>query len=214
MTLPFTTDQFLDVFRQYNVHVWPMQQVLVLLAAGAVFLAARPDKFSDRVISGVLALLWLWMGVAYHLAHFTAINKGAYVFGAAFIVQGGLFVIAGVIRGRLAFRFGPNVRGAIGALFVLYALVIYPILGRVFGHVHPASPTFGLPCPTVIFTFGLLTWSWRRVPMWLLVIPALWSLVGFSAALTLGITQDFGLLVAGVVGTVTIVCRNRRLRPV
>ena len=29
MKLPFTPDQFLDVFRQYNTAVWPMQILLL-----------------------------------------------------------------------------------------------------------------------------------------------------------------------------------------
>ncbi len=34
--------------------------------------------------------------------------------------------------------------------------------------------------------------------------PALWSLLGFTAAFTLGVYEDIGLLVAGVVGTVIV----------
>jgi hypothetical protein len=72
------------------------------------------------------------------------------------------------------------------------------------GHVYPASPTFGLPCPTTNFTFGPFLWVQARLPLRLLVIPAPWSVVGFSAALSLSITQDDGLPVAGVAGTLMI----------
>ena len=33
MDLPFTVEQFVDVFSQYNVAVWPAQTVLTALAA-------------------------------------------------------------------------------------------------------------------------------------------------------------------------------------
>jgi hypothetical protein len=44
----------------------------------------------------------------------------------------------------------------------------------------------------------------------LLVIPALWSVVGFSAALSLSIAEDYGLLVAGLVATLMIGWRAQR----
>jgi len=42
------------------------------------------------------------------------------------------------------------------------------------------------------------------VPRYALIIPLLWSSIGFTAALTLGIREDIGLLVAGLVGTVLL----------
>lgn len=48
-----------------------------------------------------------------------------------------------------------------------------PSLGVAIGHTYPAQPTFGLPCPTTIFTFGLLLWVRPPVPWSLLVIPVL-----------------------------------------
>jgi hypothetical protein len=78
---------------------------------------------------------------------------------------------------------------------ILYALILYPIVGSLLGHVYPSSPTFGLPCPTTIFTFGMLLWV-RKPPLIVLIIPVLWSIVGFSAALQLGIKEDIGLPMA------------------
>lgn len=44
----------------------------------------------------------------------------------------------------------------------------------------------------------------------MLGIPLLWSMIGFFAALSLGITKDYMLLVAGVVGTALIIMKNRK----
>jgi hypothetical protein len=75
---------------------------------------------------------------------------------------------------------------------------------------------FGVaPCPTTIFTFGILLWATKPVPGYLLVIPFLWSIVGMSAALNLQVPQDYGLVVAGVLGTTLILIQNRKAkRPV
>jgi DMSO/TMAO reductase YedYZ heme-binding membrane subunit len=66
MSMPFTTAQFLDVFARYNEAVWPAQLLLVALAVVAAGLALRPAALSGRVVSGVLAFFWAWMGVVYH----------------------------------------------------------------------------------------------------------------------------------------------------
>lgn len=44
------------------------------------------------------AVLWLWVGAAYHLAFFVQINPAALGFGALSIVGGLLFIWQGVIR--------------------------------------------------------------------------------------------------------------------
>jgi hypothetical protein len=63
--------------------------------------------------------------------------------------------------------------------------------------------------PTTIFTSGILLWTRSTLPKILLVIPLLWSIIGFSAAVSLGIREDIGLLVAGVAGTTMIVIRDK-----
>ena len=82
MKFPFTAEQFLDVFGQYNEAVYPMQFVLYLVAGTAIYLAIKTTSSSDKIISLILAFLWLWMGLVYHLLFFSSINKMAYFFGA------------------------------------------------------------------------------------------------------------------------------------
>ncbi|HXV44590.1 MAG TPA: DUF6064 family protein, partial [Anaerolineae bacterium] len=75
---------------------------------------------------------------------------------------------------------------------------------------YPQSPTFGLPCPTTIFTFGLLLWTDHRFPKYLLVIPVIWSLFGLSAAVQLGVLEDIMLLITGLVATTMILYRDKQ----
>jgi hypothetical protein len=98
-----------------------------------------------------------------------------------------------------------------GSVFLVYALIVYPALGYWFGHRYPAAPTFGLPCSTRIFTFGMLLWTNRRVPLYLLPIPLAWLFIGFWAAVSLGMTEDFGLLAAGLIGALLIILRDNSL---
>ena len=212
MDVPFTTEQFLDVFRRYNTELWPARWVLLAVGAVAAALALRGGRRESRLAALLLAVLWLWTGVVYHLAYFRAINPAAVWFGAAFVAQAALFAWLGAWRGGLAFGARADGAGLLGALLLAYALVGYPLLGLALGHRFPASPTFGLPCPTTIFTFGLLLWTRPPVPRALLVVPALWSLLGASAAARLGMREDLGLVVAALLATPVVLARDARWR--
>jgi hypothetical protein len=209
--LPFSIEQFLGVFQSYNQAVWPMQAVAYLLGLAAVVLALRKVRHSDRFIAGTLSFFWLWTGVMYHLVFFSRVNPAAKVFGILFVIQGLLFLWTGAVRGRISFAPRSAAHYWAGALFIIYSVVIYPLLGALQGHGYPQSPSFGItPCPVTIFTFGLLLWAAPSLPKHLLVIPLVWSLVGASAALGLGIREDLGLLAAGVIGTAMLVKSGRK----
>jgi Family of unknown function (DUF6064) len=199
MKMPFTTEQFFDVFRQYNNGVWPAQVVLVALAVLAVIFIALRRPWSGAAVSGILALLWVWLGAAYHLAHFARINAVAYAFGALSILGGLLFAWHGVFRRRIAFAFTRSARTAMGVALILFALLVYPVWATMSGHGYPVLPTFGLPCPTTLFTIGLLALASGAGLRAVLVIPFLWCLVGSQAAFLLDVKPDLGLIVAGAV---------------
>jgi hypothetical protein len=200
MQLPFTVEQFNAVFVWYNTELWPAQVMLNLLGVAAIALcfASRPPS---RAIAASIGVLWLWTGLVYHVLFFSEINPVAKVFGALCAVQGLLFFYFGVFKKAIDFRFERRWEHYTGAALLLYAMLLYPLLGHLLGHRYPGSPTFGAPCPTTIFTFGLLLWTRRNVNRVLLVIPFIWSLIGFTAAVKLGIGEDIGLLIAGVAGT-------------
>lgn len=200
MVLPFTVEQFFGVFRAYNVAVWPAQVPLVALALLALYLAARPNRWSSRAICAILGVLWLWLGLAYHLAFFSAINPLAYAFAAVSVAGGVAFLWFGVARGQLHFRLAPFGRGWLGVALVAFALVAYPAWSVLAGHRYPEFPTFGLPCPTTIFTVGMLAFLVPPYPRAALVAPVLWCFVGSQAAFLLGVPQDLGLLVAAAAG--------------
>jgi hypothetical protein len=200
MQLPFTLEQFLRVFVAYNTAIWPMQVVLNVLGLLSMGLCFRANAAS-RLISAILVVLWLWTGIVYHLMFFSTINPAALVFGALFIVGAVGFAYAGVITPGLQFGVSRGWRTYLGGLFLTYGLLLYPVIGYLLGHRYPASPTFGAPCPTTIFTFGLLLWTTRPVKWYVMLVPLIWSFIGSVAAVKLGILEDVGLLVSGVTTT-------------
>jgi hypothetical protein len=199
MQLPFSVDQFFAVIRQYNESVWPAQVLLLLLGVAAIAFLAGRRPWSSVAISGILALLWGWTGLVYHLAFFARINPLAYVFGALALIGAGVIFWLGIVRHELEFTLRQDARSAIGLVLVAFALVIYPAWSTFAGHAYPDLPTFGLPCPTTIFTIGMLAMARGRKVRFALVVPILWSLVGGQAAFLLDVPPDLGLLAAGLV---------------
>jgi Family of unknown function (DUF6064) len=199
MTLPFTTIEFLAVFAAYNAAIWPFQIAaygLGLVVLSAVFV---PSRGLMRIGLAALAILWAITGIGYHLIFFAKINPVAPAFAALFVVQAILFVASAFRPADLRLHLGWDFRTVAGLVTIVYGVAIYPVLGIWAGHGLMAGPMFGVaPCPTTIFTIGLLLLSRGRWVVWLSVIPFLWSLIGLAAALQLGIPEDLGMPVAGV----------------
>ena len=209
MQLPFTTEQFFAVFRDYNTSVWPAQLVLLALAVVALGIIWHRPKWGGAAVSIILSLLWAWMAIGYHLVFFAEINPLAYVFAAVSFAGAILFFWFGVVRREISFSFGGDPRSFAGLALILFALVIYPMWVSASGHGFPELPTFGLPCPTTIYTIGLLAFSTGRGTRWVAIVPFLWSLVGTQAAFLLDVRPDLGLGVAGLVALVLIIAPGR-----
>lgn len=199
MRLPFTSSEFFAVFRDYNLAVWPAQVLLLALAVAVLVLVAKPRPWSGAAIAGLLAFLWAWLAVVYHLLFFAAINPLAYAFALFSLAGAGVFAWYAV-RGELRFAPGTGPRPLAGGALILYALVVYPVWSWFGGHAYPAMPTFGLPCPTTLFTIGVTGFLVEPCPRVLLAVPLLWCVVGTQAAFLLGVTQDLGLIAAGLAG--------------
>jgi hypothetical protein len=197
MKLPFTSEQFLEVFYKYNTSIYPLQFFFLLLAALAILIIYKGNKMQQKVILIILGTFWFWMGTVYHIRYFSVINKVAYAFGAMFILQSIFLLYYGSMKEQI-FTFQKNLQSITSALMLIYALIVYPLIGHFAGHGYPYSPTFGLPCPTTIFTLAIFLLAQPRIPFYLAVIPLIWSVIGFSAAISLEIFEDTGLIVSGL----------------
>jgi hypothetical protein len=200
MNLPFTQPQFFELLARYNEDLIPLQIGLFLLGLSAfvAMVVRRPD--SDRVISAILAGLWAWMGIVYHLMYFREINPAATLLGAAFLGAAAIFAWTGVIQGRLVFDCASRARRITGHALIAYALAGYPLLSAMLGREFPEMPTFGLPCPTTIFTLGMLAFLSAPFPRYVFAVPIAWALIGGQAAFLLGVYEDLGLVLAALAG--------------
>jgi len=207
MKTPFTTEQFFDVFYNYNTSLFPLQ--LLILALGMVIVAAihsKRERYS--YLTGVLlGILWIWTGLIYHIRYFTSINAAAYGFGGLFIIQGLLFTIESVRR-NLYFEFRKRTRDYIGYFLIIFGLIIYPITGYLIEGDVQHVISLGLPCPTVIFTFGVLLLTYRKFSRYLLIIPTIWAIIGTGAAIHFGVPQDYMLIVSAIIALIFLIRRT------
>jgi hypothetical protein len=118
------------------------------------------------------------MGGVYQLVFLRSINPAATAFATVFVLEGVLLLTIGGWLGGLRFAWTPTVSGVLGAAFIAYALIVYPILPYLLGQRYPATPTFGLPCPTTI------------------LIPLACSALGASATVQRGEREDPDTLAA------------------
>lgn len=195
MELPFSHEDFLGVFGAYNSALWPAVVLLWIASVALAWRWMRDEGGAGKPMFGLLAVHWAWSGAIYHWLFFQKINPAAALFGALFVLQAMLLTwLAVTSRARFAVR--RNLRGVLGGYLVGYGLA-YPLVGLAVGLQYPRLPLFAVPCPTTLFTAGVLLTS-VGAPRFVNVVPLLWALVGSSAAIVLGIHADFPLLLVAL----------------
>jgi Family of unknown function (DUF6064) len=208
MKTPFTTEKFFSVFENYNHSIFPVQIILFLFVVCAFLAIGTKIKQKDKIVAAILAILWLWIGIVYHIGFFSGINKVAYGFGVLFILQGLFISWEGVLLYNLKFEFKTSLQAYFGYFFILYGLLIYPVVGYFMEQNLSRTISIGLPCPTTILTFGFFLLCDKKFSKYLLIIPSLWAVIGISAALTLGVYQDFMMIIAAIIADVWLLTRK------
>ncbi len=186
--------------------------VAYVLGIVAVIFAIKKTGYSSKVISGILAFFWLWNGIVFQGIFFSQLNPtSGYVSAVLLFIEGIIFIVTGVFKQDLSFNFKPDTFGIVGWFCVLYGMVGYPVIEYVLGRGYPQLAAFGLiTCPTTIFTLGMLLWADKRVPRYVLPILFLFVLMGVMPV-SIGIIEDIGLVVLGLIASVMILFHGRRI---
>jgi hypothetical protein len=200
--MPFTADEFLDVFAAYNRALWPLALALWVLTAAVFTTFIVRARMWMPLPAVLLADHWLWAGILYHGLFFTAVNPAAWLFAALFILQAVFFVVVASSGGTTAARSG-SWRHVVSSFLILYSL-LYPAIVWADGFVYPRMPTFGVPCPTVIVTIGFLV-AVSTSSIVLSLIPVAWSMLGVSAVWSFGVHADLVLPAAGALLVVDLI---------
>ena len=194
-----TLERFLDYAGTYNQDLYPSQYLMLGLGFIAMLMAFIPVARFSRYISFILCLFYGWIGIQFYLVYFREFMPVPIIFAILFMMQALLFLVEGTIRNRINFRFKADLYGLAGALLILYAVFGYQALEYMLGRGYPQILSFGMfPCPTVIFTLGILLWTAGKIPFYVLILPLLYALSGFIPVFVIGINEDIGLIISGL----------------
>jgi hypothetical protein len=107
-----------------------------------VGLALWPVRRAAPLICALATAYFAWIGIAY----FTWLMPGMHfslLWAAVFTLQAILLAIAGVVRSDLVIRPRKDLVSGLGAVFIAYALIGYPLIGLAGGHALRTLPVLG-----------------------------------------------------------------------
>ena len=209
-------DLFREVLLKYNREMWTLVYITYGMGLVSLFTIVFKPAAARWVVSVTLSALWLWSSIVFFVLKFSEVTPIFYAGSVLFFIQSVLFILAGSGKGlRHTLKFGRKPGGGSGALgifAVMYALILYPLIGSISGYALTEGPWFGIaPCPLTIFTVGMLLLADGKVSRSLLVIPFIWAVMGVIPVFRYGLLADIGAIFFGVVGILLIVRRNRRI---
>lgn len=185
--LLFSARTYYRLFEIYNRAIWPTQILALLLGFLILWWLYRAGAWQAAVVTMILAAGWLWTAWAYLVEHYDTINWAARYFAVAFVMEALLLIWAGVVRSRLSFQPRRDWIGRTGAVLVLFALVVQPLIGPLVGRDWTQAEIFGItPDPTVLATLGVLLTVDRRFPWALAIIPLIWCALSGATLWTMG----------------------------
>jgi len=199
----FSLETYYRLFARYNAAIWPVPIVALGLGATVGTLAWRgSDSRQARLVAGILAGCWMWTAVAFHATHYASVHRAAPWFAWAFGLEALLLAGAGFLGRGLSLerRGGPR---AIGLALFLFALVVQPLVGLLFGREWREFEVFGIaPDPTAVGTLGILLLAAGRRRWLLLALPVLWCAFSAATLLAMGTPAGWLMVAAAVLGLV------------
>ena len=201
--LMFAPRTYYRLFELYNAAVWPGQGIALALGLLLALAVKRPRAAatSARAACLLLAAGWLWVAWAFHWQRYATINTAATWFAVAFAVEGLLWTLAAASGARWPPRRRLDGRTKVGLGLLLFALLVQPMTGLLFGRPWQQAGLFGLvPDPTAIGTLGLLLLlpAGARFVWLLWPVPLAWCLVSGATLWTMQAPEALLMPVAGV----------------
>ena len=212
--LMFSPRTYFRMFELYNREIWPAQIAAILLGLALLALLRRPTAAGSRLVCAALSACWLWVAVAFHIHRYAGIFTAAVYVGAAFVLEAILFLVEGVLAGRLVFAPGGARRA--GFAIYLFAVGVQPLLGPIFGRAWREIQIFGVtPDPTAVATLGILLriQGRRRWELW--IIPILWCALSAATLGAMKAPEEWVLIAAAGLAVVLAIgqaLRGRRSR--
>jgi|GEM_PF-4068487 len=194
--LLFSPDVYFSSIAFYNQSIWPLPLLAILLSLVFFWLTLTLNHKKSLVAGLILTLGWAWCGAVYHLKFYQQINWMAFYYGWVFIAQSVVMIIFLVRFFYQADQLMTNStwQTILGKILIGLSVFILPFMGLIDGPGIKASLVLCLsPAPTLLATFGFALMI-NRIPIWALMLPISFSLVGLLTSHTIGSAQFFAYL--------------------
>lgn len=159
--LMFSPAVYARMVERYHRELWPLPWMLLGVGLGLIALAATRKPWAGRAVLLALALLWAWVGWAFHWQRYAQINWAALYMAGAWWLQAALLAavaFASPVQGP------PHRAQYVGAAMAAAGVLLYAVHTQAFGL---------MPGPTALATLGLLWMLQPRWNLWLCVLPML-----------------------------------------
>ena len=181
--LMFSSRVYYRQIESYNISLWPLHLLMLLVGIGLIWLLARGRSNDSRLIAIVLAGLWLFVGWAYLWSRLSSINWAATYLAYGFAAQAILMLAVLVFPRTIK---NTSVRGSVGLALMAMAVLLYPGLAFFAGRGWGTAEVFGMmPDPTAVASMGFLASARHRYDFILFVIPTLWCVVSSTTLYTM-----------------------------
>jgi hypothetical protein len=202
MNTPFLTEQFFLVIEDYNQWIYPFQVLLLILGFLCFGLLFLKKSYKNKIIGSILGFFWIWTGLIFHIAIYSSSNSYAYAFGGIFILQGLFIIIETFNDNKLVYSVKTRNRYILGYILLAYGLIVYPLVSYIAQGSVTNIESLGAPCPTTIITFGFFMLTSVKFPRYLLIIPAVWALIGLVTAINFKIYEDFIIILVAFLAVI------------
>src|SRR5262249_33708026 len=142
--LLFSPRTYYRLFELHNLAVWPWHVLAIVLGLAVLVLWLRGGARRGRTVPVILATCRLFVAGAYLLARYAPINWAAGYFAAGYVVEALLLVWTGLIRNRLSLRPARDAAGVAGLCIFVFALFVWPLVGRLLGRPWLQAEIFGI----------------------------------------------------------------------
>jgi len=149
-------EKWWGVLESYNVTIFPMQFVMIALAAIAIcLLLVRPGTKANIVVKAYFALSFTWIALVFFLILGSEL-PARYFQAFLFFAIAALFAVD-MFRGKMEIRIPESGWLKYVSILLLIIVFSYPLIGMLFGHHYPRMILPGtFPCPTTALALVLL----------------------------------------------------------
>jgi hypothetical protein len=189
----------------YNEMTWPIQTVMIVMAAYLTYrVFAKPGAGTDVWMKAFLAFVFAWDGIVLFLVFLR--NPVSMVIGAPpFVIVSILFVVD-IFAKKIHFQL-PESRWMRELTIAWIALAaLYPLLGWPLGHTWPKVLMPLFPCPLTVFAIALVAAAVPKTDKKVFIALLPWALMGLPKCFgALDCYEDCVLFASGVYGLIVLI---------